>query len=116
MKFYLTVLVLFGIFVAGAMNLPRITAFLRKRDIETTAKDHILTRMKDPASVKWNNKNITTRGKTTLLTYDFTGIKEDGAGAVREIWTFEFDTATKNLLSVKETPVRLNIGTLVPVK
>lgn len=116
MKFYLTVLVLFGIFIAGAMNLPRLTEWIRKRDIETTAKEHILASLKDPSSVKWNAKNITPSGKTTLVTYDFTGTKKEGNGAAREVWTFEFDTATKDLLSVKETVPRLTFPTLIPTK
>lgn len=116
MKFYLTVLVIFGIVVAGAMNLPQLTQWLRKRDIETTAKDHILARLKDPASVKWNHKRVTPRGGVTLLTYDFTGTAKDGA-TIREIWTFEFDTSTKDLLSVKQTAVPgLKFGEILPDK
>lgn len=114
MKFYLTIFVIFGIVIAGAVNLPHLTKWIRKRDIETTAKDEILAGLKDPSSIRWNAKSISTTPQTTLLTYDFTGIKDAG-GPVREIWTFEFDTKTKDLLGVKKVPAgQLDVGGLAP--
>lgn len=115
MKFYLKIFIIFGLFIAAAANFPKLATWVKKRDLEGTAKARILAAVKDPAGVKWNAKHIDRKGKTTVITYDFTADKIKG-GMTREIWTFEFDTDTGDILSLKETSPQLNLGTLAPVR
>ncbi|MGV3664070.1 MAG: hypothetical protein ACO1TE_28115 [Prosthecobacter sp.] len=109
MKFYLKIFIIFGLFIAAAANFPRLATWVKKRDLEGTAKTRILATVKDPATVKWNAKRITTSGTTTTLTYDITADKIEG-GMAREVWTFEFNKDTGDILSVKQSSPQLNIG------
>lgn len=116
MKFYLAVFVLFGLFIAGAREFPRLTEWMRKQDLERRAKEHILAGVKDPSTVKWNAKSNVAKGGTKILTFDVTADKTEG-GVVREVWTFEFDAESKDLLSAKQSAgPRLQFNELAPVK
>lgn len=114
MKFYLKIFIIFGLFIAGAASFPRLATWMRKRDLEGTAKARILAAVKDPATVKWNAKRIEHKGRTTVLTYDITADKIEG-GMSREVWTFEFDAETGDVLSVKQGMApRVQFNTLEP--
>lgn len=114
MKFYLKIFIIFGLFIAAAANFPKLAAWVKKRDIEGTAKAKILATVKDPATVKWNARRITTSGATTTISYDITADKIEG-GIAREVWTFEFNKDTGDIINVKQTSPQLNLG-LGPAK
>lgn len=116
MKFYLKIFIIFGLFIAAAASFPQLAAWVKKRDLESSAKAKILATVKDPATVKWNAKRITTSGTITTITYDITADKIQG-GMAREVWTFEFNKDTGDIISVKQgiaPPVQLN--TLAPTR
>lgn len=115
MKFYLKIFFIFGLFLAAAAGLPKLAQWKKKRDIEGTAKEKILATVKDPATVKWNAKRITRNGNVTVITYDITADKTVG-GVAREVWTFEFDAETGDILNVKQSSPQLNLGELIPVR
>ncbi len=116
MKFYLTLLVFFGLFIAGAREFPRLAAWVRSRDLEGRAKERIVAAVKDPATIRWNDKRVAETDKTTVLTFDITADMIQG-GMAREVWTFEFDSESKALMSVQEgAGPRLQWPDLLPVK